>query len=466
MTLEDFTSYTEVDPNSHITKTANHIDAKLYRNEDAYVYKDNGVNHFGSSFTHLIGTKPVAHYDNGECGIWAVAQGIGSIDSADAGNELTVYWYYHNTYHYVLYIHERYNSVSYETRTGVVDQFVAGTWYYLKIVKSGTSFTLYIYSDSARTNLITSISLTLHADISYQYCYGCLSWNSGNAYWLQAYIDNLDLQEGGAILKEVADSLSLSDSLLCNKTFTVTDSIGLADTPLKDWTPQITDAVALSDTVLRDKTFTISDSISLTDAVYKILTQYITDQISLADTIQTDKQLLITDAVALSDAVEVIGGAIIKYVTDVIGLSDLVSTPQKAVIIQDLINLLDQITVTGPAVPTPLGGGRVITWTPIRIKEELTPEEKPKLEVIPQPLPAGMTFEELVAYAHNMLQPLKVTEEELKRILQPVLQLLPKNERQKEELQALRELLASLKFERESVEDSLRKILQNVKEKN
>jgi len=270
-------------------------------------------------------------------------------------------------------------------------------------------------------------------------------------------------ETGGAILKEVADSLSLSDSLLCNKTFTVTDSIGLADTPLKDWSPQVADAVALSDSILRDKTFTISDSISLTDAVYKILTQYITDQISLADTIQTDKQLLITDAVALSDAIEVIGGAIIKYVTDVIGLSDLVSTPQKAVIIQDLINLLDQITVTGPAVPTPLGGGRVITWTPIRIKEQLTPEEKPKLEVIPQPLPAGMTFEELVAYAHNMLQPLKVTEEELKRILQPVLQLLPKNERQKEELQALRELLASLKFERESVEDSLRKILQNVK---
>jgi hypothetical protein len=263
--------------------------------------------------------------------------------------------------------------------------------------------------------------------------YGDIMLNAYLDEWGHRKIDGL-LEDGtkiiivgGAILKEVTDSLSLSDAVLCNKTLSVTDSIGLADTPLKDWTPQVT------------------------------------DQISLADAIQTDKQLLITDAVALSDAVEVIGGAIIKYVTDVIGLSDLVSTPQKAVIIQDLINLLDQITVTGPAVPTPLGGGRVITWTPIRIKEELTPEEKPKLEVIPQPLPVGMTFEELVAYAHNMLQPLKATEEELKRILQPVLQLLPKNERQKEELQALRELLASLKFERESVEDSLRKILQNVK---
>ena len=45
----------------------------------------------------------------------------------------------------------------------------------------------------------------------------------------------------GFILKEVTDSLSLSDAVLRDKILTVSDSVGLADVPLKDWTPQITE---------------------------------------------------------------------------------------------------------------------------------------------------------------------------------------------------------------------------------
>jgi len=46
MTLEDFTEYTELDPNSHIGKTTHHIDHLGFTNEDAYIYKDYGAGHF------------------------------------------------------------------------------------------------------------------------------------------------------------------------------------------------------------------------------------------------------------------------------------------------------------------------------------------------------------------------------------------------------------------------------------
>jgi hypothetical protein len=74
----------------------------------------------------------------------------------------------------------------------------ADTWYYLKIVKSGTSLKCYIYSDSARTNLLATLSLTLHEDYHFEYIYASQSENSGLTHHGDIDIENLDLQEGGA----------------------------------------------------------------------------------------------------------------------------------------------------------------------------------------------------------------------------------------------------------------------------
>ena len=47
MAVEDFTTYTEVDPNSRITVSSTKVTwASVQRDEDAYVYKDKGVNYF------------------------------------------------------------------------------------------------------------------------------------------------------------------------------------------------------------------------------------------------------------------------------------------------------------------------------------------------------------------------------------------------------------------------------------
>jgi hypothetical protein len=58
MAYQDLTTYTEVDPNGHISTTSTRITyTNLAFNEDAYDYSDKGVDHFNGDFTHLLDIK-------------------------------------------------------------------------------------------------------------------------------------------------------------------------------------------------------------------------------------------------------------------------------------------------------------------------------------------------------------------------------------------------------------------------
>jgi hypothetical protein len=138
---EDFTDGTwiEVDPNYHLSKaSATHVDAYLRQDEDAYIYKDYGADHFGD-FTHLIDVYLVSH-GSSSCGciLWGLANSVDDqlgIQNA-GGTEIFVYGYVgpspHSLYLAECYSNSLYFSASYYS-------FNSGTWYYLKIVKSGTS---------------------------------------------------------------------------------------------------------------------------------------------------------------------------------------------------------------------------------------------------------------------------------------------------------------------------------------
>jgi len=132
-------------------------------------------------------------------------------------------------------------------------------------------------------------------------------------------------ETSGAILKEVTDSLSLSDAVLRDKTLAISDSVGLADAPLKHWTPQISDSIALSDSILRNKAFQILDSLGL------------------SDTILRGEQFSVSDSISLCELVTVIT-EIIKQVTDSLSLSDIVSL-NKALVLADQIQLTDNVYV-------------------------------------------------------------------------------------------------------------------------
>ena len=191
MVYEDFTTYTEVDPNSHITKSANHIDFLFYRNEDAYVYTDKGSEHF-TNFSHNIQVRATTTTHTQDGFTWVLSNDIDDFRGLYTGSKTAIgVELYASSGTLYMYLVETTGGAMYN----ISQTINVNTYYYLTITKSGTSLILYCYSDAARTNLLWQISLTLHGDWSFRYVFGCNTYNTGHNIYGDADIDDLDLQE-------------------------------------------------------------------------------------------------------------------------------------------------------------------------------------------------------------------------------------------------------------------------------
>jgi hypothetical protein len=195
---EDFMTYAAIDPNSHIMRTTNHVDFRAFRDEDAYVYNDKGTDYFGSNWLVKIDVKLGNHFDNGWGNFFALANAIDDWEGilTSGAYELCAYAYY-NTHQsarsYQIGINEGYNGIDNE----IYDHYTAynvqiNTWYYCTIERSGLILSMKIYSDSARTNLLQTLTLTLHSGhVSHRYVYAAQSVNRGDDYYMDIDIENL-----------------------------------------------------------------------------------------------------------------------------------------------------------------------------------------------------------------------------------------------------------------------------------
>jgi len=198
MAYEDFTTYTEVDPNSHIGLVGtSHVDFQAWMNEDAYLYKDKGVDHFGTSWEHKIDVKYVSQLTSHAAALWMLSNDIDDLYGLYSASKPAIFVYaFYTGSASVMAIREYYQGAMYES-----SQFTmtAGTMYYLTVKRDGTALTCKIYSDSARTNLLATLSLTLQSgQPSHRYVWVADTYNSAQARWGDFDIENLDLQEGGA----------------------------------------------------------------------------------------------------------------------------------------------------------------------------------------------------------------------------------------------------------------------------
>ena len=213
MPLEDFTTATEVDPNNHIEKTAYHIDFYALRNEDALLYWDKGVDHFGTSWEHKIDIKAISYQDNGVAFFWVLSNDVDDYYGLQtAGKPCIALRLIKSLYPY-LSIRELYNGTEYYSSNFTCTQ---GTQYYLTVKRDGTSVTCKIYSDSARTNLLATLSITLHAEQpNHRYIFASQTYNTGVNFYFDCDIENLDLQEGGVLIeKGFADVGGGSDAFI------------------------------------------------------------------------------------------------------------------------------------------------------------------------------------------------------------------------------------------------------------
>ena len=194
---EDFTTYTEVDPNNHIEKTANHVDFLGKMDEDAYLYDDKGIGHFGN-FEHLIDVKPISvtiPYNYFKCSPYALTNDLDDLKGLLDASKTVIFLRVNNELppnHPIFRLFEYYDGVVYFS--DLYSGFY-GTMYYFNIKKEGTSFSAKIYSDAERTNLLETLSMTLQADHSFRYIHACQTHNEGRTGDMDLDVENLHLQE-------------------------------------------------------------------------------------------------------------------------------------------------------------------------------------------------------------------------------------------------------------------------------
>lgn len=192
---EDFTTYTENDPNSKITVTASKIDiAALARPDSARVYKDMTSAHFSGNFEHLFeGYSGSATTDGGSWLAWAVANST-SILSNSTDTSIFVRWYQESGTDVRFYI----GCAGGQAGVLSLNQ---NTVYYIKVKRNeavgtfGTAY-VYVYSDSGRTTLVGSNSIALVTALyDYQYIYGFANMGGAAGFFFTGYLQNLNLQE-------------------------------------------------------------------------------------------------------------------------------------------------------------------------------------------------------------------------------------------------------------------------------
>lgn len=203
MPTEDFTTYTEVDPNSHITKTADRITwADLIRNEDAYVYKDKGVNHFDGDFEFRFKCEFTSSDNVGVSRMVMLANIINDAYYIESNGDCLSYSFVKGgDAVYRFFIVEADGGTVYSDLSIIS----AATTYYItfwrdEAVGAYGTINAYIctgnYYGESGYSLVDTLALYLHSSKKdYRYIYGLSSYNDNNTPVQAGWIELLDLQE-------------------------------------------------------------------------------------------------------------------------------------------------------------------------------------------------------------------------------------------------------------------------------
>jgi len=190
--IEDFTTYTEVDPNGDITVSSSRVTVDTMRRDvSAYVYKDKGAGHFSGNFEHLVDVRLNSADQDGNWMFWSMWNALGGEDTLRPYNNGVEAMLYRTSdgVAYWLLLREWYGNTNYDSYYTIAPN----TAYHLKIARTGSTLTCKIYSDEARTNLLATLSLNLHETAAYRYIYAVQSTASSYepSATISGYCENL-----------------------------------------------------------------------------------------------------------------------------------------------------------------------------------------------------------------------------------------------------------------------------------
>jgi len=173
-------SFYEADPDGKID-----ISSSFDFNGNGLMYTGNSYlmrdynSHTFTNFTHNLKSKlnPLNSTSGGFGGIWGISnQAVGTDTLFDSNNDgIGLYW-------------TKGAAPSTETLTikdytndntdSTAANLLIDTWYYLSVVRSGTTITVYIYTDELRTSLEDTLSITCGTD-EYRYFYALYNKGAG-----------------------------------------------------------------------------------------------------------------------------------------------------------------------------------------------------------------------------------------------------------------------------------------------
>lgn len=195
MAFEDFATYTETDPATYIAySSAGNAQADFvgipYNSTEIHFSKDFGSGHFGN-FEHLVTCEYISAGEGS-----AYSKCFLTIGDTQEGwygqtNALSVYLQGDSTPERRIYCIDK------ATQTPDFAAVSADTTYYLKITRSGTTYTVVIYDDAERTSEVDTIVDTC-TNTTLQWCLVAQSFDGGAANGnrhISGYWKDLDLQE-------------------------------------------------------------------------------------------------------------------------------------------------------------------------------------------------------------------------------------------------------------------------------
>lgn len=204
---EDFSTYTEVDPESKITVTSSRITfVDLTRDASAYVYADKGASHFNGNFTHDFEFQYNGGVlDYGWAGLWGMSNYVEDHTAGlTAGHQSMHVSIYNNTGTREVYLAE-FNATT-EYYGNLTFTISADTTYYARVKRIDTAGTygilyLNLYADAAnrtaQTNTLGESNVSLHVQTDFRYLYGLSSFDTDVAtnIRISGYIENLNINE-------------------------------------------------------------------------------------------------------------------------------------------------------------------------------------------------------------------------------------------------------------------------------
>jgi len=195
---EDFTTYIENDGDIDVTASTVTF-TTMRRDADAYLYKDFGAGHFGDFehlFTFRLTGAEAGDLDSREwANIHILSDATGPL-SLNSNDLFGIFLMQNADVDDVVFL------MLIQLENGAVVDYATSNLYtkdisrYLTIKRAGTTGTLKIYSDSARTNLLETVTITCNTT-TYRYLHVVQSENlmTDPSDHISGFVSNLDLQE-------------------------------------------------------------------------------------------------------------------------------------------------------------------------------------------------------------------------------------------------------------------------------